>query len=96
MKRNKCFLFGILAGLIFAVSINPILTKIMLTRRYENQLQEKLGDAFPDVGEETSITVNYYKRYLAYGSISNGRDKYFFILNPLDTSTYYPVKLFVD
>lgn len=95
MKRNKCFLFGILAGLIFAVSINPILTKIMLTRKYEYQLQEKLRDAFPDV-EETSITVKYYKRYLAYGSISNGRDKYFFILNPSDTSTYYPVKLFAD
>ena len=92
MIKDKGFLFGILAGLIFFICSNPILSEIILTRKHGNQIQVILKDSLNDMEDRMS-----YKRHIAYGEVRNEKGRYIYLLNPFDTEgSNYPIKIFMD
>lgn len=97
MIKDRGFLFGILAGLIFFICSSPILSEAILTRKHENQIQIILKDSLNDTEDRMSIRVKYYKRHIAYGEVSNEKGSYIYLLNPFDTEgSNYPIKIFID
>lgn len=96
MIRRNYVLSGILTGVILAAGFKPVLSETILTFMYEKEIQEKLETVLPDIEGETSLKVKYYKRYLAYGDIVIGKEKYFFMLNPDDVSPYDSIKIFME
>ncbi len=96
MIKDRGFLFGILAGVIFFICSNPILSEIILTQKHGNQIQIILKDSLNDMEDRMSIRVKYYKRYIAYGEVRNEKGRYIYLLNPFDTEgSNYPIKIFL-